>query len=108
MTSPPCMQPMLLRMAAELEGNEVGTLREHMIQQAEEGVHMLLVGQLAAVVAAATRHLFAPDLRFERIEHSKNVLVRGAHVGAVEGEVLLVCHLGASCIRPCECAVEGC
>ena len=67
---------MLLQMAHGLEGVGPGTLRTQLISRAEEGQHMLLVGQLAAAVASVTRQLFAPDLRFRRIEHARQVLVR--------------------------------
>ena len=36
---------------------------------------MLLIGRLAAAVSSAVRHLFCPDLRFERIEHARQILV---------------------------------
>lgn len=42
---------------------------------------MLLVGQMAAAVASATRQLFAPDLWYRRIEHAKQVLVRDQDFG---------------------------
>jgi hypothetical protein len=51
------------------------TLRAHMLAQAEEGHHAIFLGQLARVVAGATKYLFAPDLRFKRLEHARQVLV---------------------------------
>ena len=45
---------MLLQMAKGLESVGPGTLRAMMLEKAEEGQHMLLVGQLAAVVVVAS------------------------------------------------------
>ena len=45
---------MLLQMAKGLESVGPGTLRTMMLEKAEEGQHMLLVGQLAAVVVVAS------------------------------------------------------
>ncbi len=44
-----------------------------MMELAEEGQHKLLVGQLASLIAGATKHLFAPDIRFTRLEHARQV-----------------------------------
>ncbi len=51
-----------------------------LIEQAEEGSHMLLIGRLAAAVSSAVRHLFCPDLRFERIEHARQILVGSGQI----------------------------
>jgi hypothetical protein len=58
-----CLQPYMLRMARELE-DEVGqiTLHAHMIQEAAHGQHKLLLGQMAAAIHAATKHVFVPDI----------------------------------------------
>ncbi|GAX75074.1 hypothetical protein CEUSTIGMA_g2518.t1 [Chlamydomonas eustigma] len=74
----PRLLPMLMRMTKDLEhaGHGVtSTLRFHMLAQAEEGQHAIFMGQLATVVAGATKYLFAPDLRFKRLEHARQVLV---------------------------------
>ncbi|GFR52438.1 hypothetical protein Agub_g15012, partial [Astrephomene gubernaculifera] len=62
-TAMPRLMPLLLRMTQELEQHpQPGTLREHMLAEAARGQSAVFTGQLAAAVAAATRHLFASDL----------------------------------------------
>jgi hypothetical protein len=58
----------MLRMARELE-DEVGqiTLHDHMIQEAAHGQHKLLLGQMAAAIHAATKHVFVPDIAVRRV-----------------------------------------
>ncbi|KXZ46033.1 hypothetical protein GPECTOR_47g308 [Gonium pectorale] len=68
-TAMPRLMPMLLKMTTELERNtEFGTYRTHLLEEAARGASALFVGQLASTVAAASRHLFATDLRLAGAE----------------------------------------
>ncbi|GFH23957.1 uncharacterized protein HaLaN_21661, partial [Haematococcus lacustris] len=51
------------------------TLEEHMAQEAAEGQHRLLVGQLAGVLHAAARHLLVPDVALQHLEYADRLLV---------------------------------
>ncbi|KAG1668591.1 hypothetical protein FOA52_007326 [Chlamydomonas sp. UWO 241] len=75
--SVPRILPGLMKMANEMADAASGpsSARREIIRQASLGGSMLLQGQLAACVSAAVRHVFVPDLRFERLEHARNVLV---------------------------------
>ncbi|KAG2491675.1 hypothetical protein HYH03_010044 [Edaphochlamys debaryana] len=62
-TAMPRLMPMFLRMTRELEKNtQVGTYREHMLEEAARGQSAVFVGQLGSAVAAASKHMFAADL----------------------------------------------
>ncbi|KAJ9508189.1 hypothetical protein QJQ45_021541 [Haematococcus lacustris] len=72
----PRILPIMLRLSRELEqAAPTMTLEEHMAQEAAEGQHRLLVGQLAGVLHAAARHLLVPDVALQHLEYADRLLV---------------------------------
>eukprot|EP00955_Chlamydomonas_euryale_P116645 366431-Chlamydomonas_euryale.AAC.26 len=86
-TPPPLLSPWttcLKGSRAWRQADAYGRLRNR--SQAEHGAQLMFSGQLASVVSSATRHLFTPDLKFERIELAERIM---EHPSPWEGPGLL-------------------